>query len=30
LETHACGRSKKLLETWLYLSESKLRTPFPC
>jgi hypothetical protein len=29
LETHPCGRSKKLLKTWLYLSEPKLRTPFP-
>jgi hypothetical protein len=29
LEMNTCGRSKKLLKTWLYLSELKPRTPFP-
>jgi hypothetical protein len=28
LEMHLFGRSKKLLKTWLYLSEPKPRTPF--
>jgi hypothetical protein len=27
LETHTCGRSKKLLKTWLYLSKLKPRIP---